>query len=639
MNISTKLLKAAAGQAGGASLDVDDVFSTFLYYGTNVAQTITNNIDLTEGGLVWQKLRVSDNDPTDTQDHYLRDTARGGGYRLNSNTANAQFGNDGGITAFNSNGFSLSSGSAGNANQYNYVSWTFRKAPKFFDVVQYTGDGSSNRSISHSLGSTPGFIIIKDATNVNNWFCWHNYFSSLSSGSGYLMLNSTNTVVDTTGVIDTVTSTSFNVTGGSTNASGATIIAYVFAHNNSDGEFGPDSDQDIIKCGSYTGTSSSSTINQINLGFEPQWLLIKGADYATGWQIYDSMRGIATGGKEARLYADADSAEGNIGDVDVNATGFAPTSASFNTNSQGNTYIYIAIRRGPLAVPEDATKVFGMDAYTSGGDGPVTGFVTDFSLLRLVNNTYDWYATTRLTGKVLYTNQTSAEVANQYAITDRMDGMWDTAVPNHFLWGWKRAPGYFDVVAYTGDGTGTRTLSHNLEATPEMIWLKKRSTTSSWYVYHKDLSDPNNGYLSLEDTSARSASSGIWGTGPTSTNFQAVLNTSGQTHIAYLFATVAGVSKVGSYTGNGSSQNIDCGFSSGARFVLIKGTSSSGYNWCVWDSTRGIVSGNDPKLTLDTTDAEQTGYDFIDPHSSGFSVTNQPDVNNNGATYIFYAIA
>ena len=132
MNISTKLLKAAAGQAGGASLDVDDVFSTFLYYGTNVAQTITNNIDLTEGGLVWQKLRVSDNDPTDTQDHYLRDTARGGGYRLNSNTANAQFGNDGGITAFNSNGFSLSSGSAGNANQYNYVSWTFRKAPKFF---------------------------------------------------------------------------------------------------------------------------------------------------------------------------------------------------------------------------------------------------------------------------------------------------------------------------------------------------------------------------------------------------------------------------------------------------------------------------------------------------------------------------
>ena len=61
MNISTKLLKAAAGQAGGAGLDVDDVFSTFLYDGTGSTQTITNNIDLSgEGGLVWIKTRTND---------------------------------------------------------------------------------------------------------------------------------------------------------------------------------------------------------------------------------------------------------------------------------------------------------------------------------------------------------------------------------------------------------------------------------------------------------------------------------------------------------------------------------------------------------------------------------------------------
>jgi len=110
------------------------------------------------------------------------------------------------------------------------------------------------------------------------------------------------------------------------------------------------------------------------------------------------------------------------------------------------------------------------------------------------------------------------------------------------------------------------------------------------------------------------------------------------TYIAYLFATVAGVSKVGSYTGNGTSQTIDCGFSTGARFVLIKRTDSTG-DWHVYDSERGIVAGNDPRLELNTTDAEDTGSDDIDPVSSGFSVTSNADVNTNTAEYIFLAIA
>ena len=50
------------------------------------------------------------------------------------------------------------------------------------------------------------------------------------------------------------------------------------------------------------------------------------------------------------------------------------------------------------------------------------------------------------------------------------------------------------------------------------------------------------------------------------------INGSGSTYIAYLFATVAGISKIGSYTGTGSDLNVDCGFSAGAKFVLIKRT-------------------------------------------------------------------
>jgi hypothetical protein len=118
------------------------------------------------------------------------------------------------------------------------------------------------------------------------------------------------------------------------------------------------------------------------------------------------------------------------------------------------------------------------------------------------------------------------------------------------------------------------------------------------------------------------------------------VNGSGTNYIAYLFATVAGVSKVGSYTMASGGTNVDCGFSSGARFILIKST-ESGRDWLVFDTTRGIVSGNDPYLRLNLTDAEVTSQDLVDPLSSGFRIPESGvgNIANVGETYIFYAIA
>ena len=79
---------------------------------------------------------------------------------------------------------------------------------------------------------------------------------------------------------------------------------------------------------------------------------------------------------------------------------------------------------------------------------------------------------------------------------------------------------------------------------------------------------------------------------------------------------------------------MDCGFTSGARFVLLKRTDASG-DWYVWDSERGIVSGNDPYLLLNSTAAEVTNTDYIDPLASGFTITS----NFTAGDYIFYAIA
>ena len=95
---------------------------------------------------------------------------------------------------------------------------------------------------------------------------------------------------------------------------------------------------------------------------------------------------------------------------------------------------------------------------------------------------------------------------------------------------------------------------------------------------------------------------------------------------------------MGSYTGTGTTQTINCGFTGGARFVLIKRTDDAG-NWYVWDTARGMVSGADPRLALDSTVAE-VNQDFVYTASGGFQiVTSNSNVNASGGTYIFLAIA
>jgi hypothetical protein len=112
-------------------------------------------------------------------------------------------------------------------------------------------------------------------------------------------------------------------------------------------------------------------------------------------------------------------------------------------------------------------------------------------------------------------------------------------------------------------------------------------------------------------------------------------------YVAHLFATLPGISKVGSYTGTGSALNVDCGFTAGARFVMIKRADSPGGGWYVWDSARGIVSGNDPYFLMNADATSVTSTDYIDPLNTGFTVTSSaPDVlNASGGTYLFLAIA
>ena len=198
------------------------------------------------------------------------------------------------------------------------------------------------------------------------------------------------------------------------------------------------------------------------------------------------------------------------------------------------------------------------------------------------------------------------------------------------------------MVAYSGTGSA-RTIPHSLGVAPEMIWAKKRNNSRDWGTGFASQGWTKRG-PALDQNETSYVTSVLWNnTAPTDSVFSVSglthINGSGDTYIAYLFATLAGISKVGSYTGNGSSQTINCGFSAGARFVLIKRTNATG-NWMLFDSARGIVSGNDPYVYLDSGSAQITAEDAVDPHNSGF-IINQTDGDQNvsGSTYIFYAIA
>ena len=443
MSTSNKLFQAASGNAG-ESVYVEDVFSTVLYSGGS-AHNFEVGVDMTEGGLLWFKRRDS------SQHHALFDSESDSDFNkyLRSEGTNALDNlNDAAHITVDSEGFNLSSTgyNLSNNSSGDYVTWMFRKQAGFFDVVTYTGNGS-NRTISHNLGSVPGVMIVKRTSDTEGWQVYHrdlatdeylelNVDSAKSNSNGTLRWNSTR---------PTATELSLG-THDSVNASGSTYVAYLFAHD--DQSFGDDSDESIIKCGSYTGNGSSDGPT-VTLGFEPQWLMIKRVDGGTGdWTILDNMRGIYTGSLEdARLFANRDYVESNNAlVVDLQATGFKITSAGSVFNNSGNDYAYIAIRR-PMKTPEAGTEVFKAVAR-SGNSTAGTSITCGFPLDWVVTQGRSAISYTRLQGssRKLFTYSTSTEGSSGTNVitsfdqdgmtvgtdTDINTGSWQLAIRTYF---------------------------------------------------------------------------------------------------------------------------------------------------------------------------------------------------------------
>jgi hypothetical protein len=635
---------------------IEEVFSCFLYTGNGSTQTITNNIDLsTKGGIVWCKGRSAAG-----YSNVVYDTINGANKRTATNLTNALTTATASLTAFNTTGFSLGADAGGevNENAINYVSWTFRKQPKFFDVLTYSGTGA-NRTIAHNLGSVPGCIMVKRTDTFSDWAVYHRSLANTQ----YLVANTTaaaatgatwwNSTTPTSSVFSLGTDATVN-----SSASGATYVAYLFAHDA--GGFGLTGTDNVISCGSLTADNAGGGAYAggatVNLGYEPQFVLLKetsSTDSDPNWIMVDTFRGYRaqeTSGSDVgqqRLRANTAGAEANAGGCSF------PTSTGFSALqlTGGATYIYIAIRRGPMKVPTSGTSVFGLNARTgTGAVATVTGGQTDDAVI--VKNRGSAVASlfsSRLTGKgYLVTSSTAAEVtagttilqANPWDVMDGVKVGTTSTITNssggtfiNYLF--KRAPSFFDEVCYTGTGTGT--IAHNLTVVPQMIIGRFRSDVGQWYVFHEALGATGTILFNSNPATVTAP----WTL--TSTTFQYdTLQINTLTYVTYLFATCAGVSKVGSYTGNGSTQTIDCGFgANGARFVLIKRTDASG-DWYVYDTARGMTVLTDPYWLINSSAAEVATLGSVTTVSTGFAVDNSILAGINAASpaaYIFLAIA
>ena len=201
----------------------------------------------------------------------------------------------------------------------------------------------------------------------------------------------------------------------------------------------------------------------------------------------------------------------------------------------------------------------------------------------------------------------------------------------------------FSVVTYTGTGANA-TVGHGLGVAPSMAIIKRRSTSgSNWLVFHTSMTATSALYLNT--TEAKQTFADIWNnTAPTSTVMSLGTtdncNLNGGTYVGYFFAAVAGYSTFGSYTGNGSTDGPFVFTNFQPRWLMIKRTDSSPYNWVIVDTARNTYNVANAQLSANLSDAENTSYAAIDLNSNGFKMrTTDGAYNASGGTYVYACFA
>ena len=339
-----------------------DYFNTKLYTGTGATQSITG-VGF-QPDFCWFKSRTS------TESYRVFDAVRGATKHIVTNDSSAESTDATGLTSFNTDGFSLSTGNPVNANSQNFASWNWlangagvantdgsisstvsASATSGFSIVSYTGTGS-NATIGHGLGATPQVVLIKELNGTNNWVMSHQPLSaSLGDYTRFMTLNSTSVVSGAGNVVfqgSAFTSSVFNVgTSVGSNGSSQNYIAYCFAEK-----------QGYSKFGSYTGNGNADG-TFVYTGFKPAFIIIKGAvsgngDAAQNWELYDNKR-LGYNVDNNSIFPNTNSAESTGDRIDILSNGFKIRINSDGVNDNNSTYIYMAFASEPLVGDNPAT--------------------------------------------------------------------------------------------------------------------------------------------------------------------------------------------------------------------------------------------------------------------------------------------
>ena len=207
-------------------------------------------------------------------------------------------------------------------------------------------------------------------------------------------------------------------------------------------------------------------------------------------------------------------------------------------------------------------------------------------------------------------------------------------------WCWKKtATAGFDIVAYTGTGS-SNAVSHSLSATPNMMIIKNRDDTDSWYVWHQGLGAVATNYITLDTTGAASSvDNGIIALSSSNftVNTRGDVNENNMKYIAYCFAQKQGFSKIGSYIGTGSDVFIHTGFKVG--WLLVKNADNTN-GWLVIDTKRSPANPQGKYIYANASSAEGTvTYGEFFSNGFGWKGTGSVAVNQSGEKFIYYAIA
>ena len=325
----------------------DEYFNTLIWTGDGVTRSITG-VNF-QPDFVWIKKRSG------ADNHHVFDVVRGAGNRLLTDSTAAEGVGTNELTAFNSDGFTLSGNGAVNGSGATYVGWNWLGAngtasntngsitstvsantTSGFSIVGYTGTGS-NATVGHGLGTSDiGTIIVKNRdSGTDNWWVFHKSIGA----TGGLKLNGTDaTITASTLWNDTApTSSVFSIgTGSGLNASGQDLIAYVMAEK-----------KGFSKFGSYTGNGSTDG-TFVYTGFKPAWVVAKCSSTAGElWNLWDNKR-FGYNNDNIRLFPSSSIAESGSGEIDLLSNGFKLTSTNTSNNGSGRTYIYMCFAENPL---------------------------------------------------------------------------------------------------------------------------------------------------------------------------------------------------------------------------------------------------------------------------------------------------